>query len=235
MEECLADLDTDPASVRAQAFDFVLNGVELSSGSLRITDPELQAHMFSALGLSDEEAEQKFGFLTGAFKYGAPPHGGMGLGLDRICMIMTGSDSLRDVLAFPKVANSSELMSGALALAEADEAEEDPELHAAKPPTAAKPAIAPPSLTNLQSKSTCPKQKNNNIYVCKKHSDIATVLFILNPGNLHLTVQRSLPAMKAHFLCLLRSARRRNCFLHSQTARLRKYHRFSCRLSAYPL
>ena len=113
LDECIEYLDTQPEKVFANAYDLVLNGVELSSGSLRITDPELQAHMFSALGLSDEEAEQKFGFLTGAFKYGAPPHGGMGIGLDRLCMIMTGSDSLRDVIAFPKVANSSELMSGA--------------------------------------------------------------------------------------------------------------------------
>ncbi|MBR4909964.1 MAG: aspartate--tRNA ligase [Clostridia bacterium] len=113
LDECIEYLDTDPEKVFANAYDLVLNGVELSSGSIRITDPELQAHMFSALGLSDEEAEQKFGFLTGAFKYGAPPHGGMAIGLDRICMIMTGSESLRDVVAFPKVANSSELMSGA--------------------------------------------------------------------------------------------------------------------------
>ena len=113
LDECIEYLDTAPEKVFANAYDLVLNGVELSSGSLRITDPELQAHMFSALGLTDEEAEQKFGFLTGAFKYGAPPHGGMGIGLDRICMIMTGSESLRDVVAFPKVANSSELMSGA--------------------------------------------------------------------------------------------------------------------------
>ncbi len=113
LDECIEYLDTEPEKVFANAYDLVLNGVELSSGSLRITDPELQAHMFSALGLTDQEAEQKFGFLTGAFKYGAPPHGGMGIGLDRICMIMTGSDSLRDVIAFPKVANSSELMSGA--------------------------------------------------------------------------------------------------------------------------
>jgi hypothetical protein len=77
------------------------------------TDPQLQAHMFRALGLSDAEAEQKFGFLTGAFKYGAPPHGGMGIGLDRLCMIMSEADTIRDVIAFPKVANSSELMSGA--------------------------------------------------------------------------------------------------------------------------
>ncbi|MBO4692819.1 MAG: aspartate--tRNA ligase [Clostridia bacterium] len=113
LDECIEYLDTEPERVYADAYDLVLNGVELSSGSLRITDPELQAHMFSALGLTDEEAEQKFGFLTGAFKYGAPPHGGMGIGLDRICMIMTGSDSLRDVVAFPKVATSAELMSGA--------------------------------------------------------------------------------------------------------------------------
>lgn len=113
LDECIEYLDTAPEKVFANAYDLVLNGVELSSGSLRITDPELQARMFSALGLTDEEAEQKFGFLTGAFKYGAPPHGGMAIGLDRICMIMTNSESLRDVVAFPKVANSSELMSGA--------------------------------------------------------------------------------------------------------------------------
>lgn len=113
LDECVKYLDSEPEKVYANAYDLVLNGVELASGSLRITDPELQSHMFSALGLSDEEAEQKFGFLTGAFKYGAPPHGGIGIGLDRICMILTGSESLRDVVAFPKVANSSELMSGA--------------------------------------------------------------------------------------------------------------------------
>ena len=113
LDECIQYLDTEPEKVYANAYDLVLNGVELASGSIRITDPELQAHMFSALGLTDEEAERKFGFLTGAFKYGAPPHGGIGIGLDRICMILTGSESLRDVIAFPKVANSSELMSGA--------------------------------------------------------------------------------------------------------------------------
>ena len=91
----------------------MLNGIELSSGSIRITDPELQKHMFKALGLSDEEAYQKFGFLTDAFRFGAPPHGGMGIGLDRLTMLMCGCDNLRDVVAFPKVSNSSELMSGA--------------------------------------------------------------------------------------------------------------------------
>ena len=113
LDECIEYLETAPEKVYANAYDLVLNGTELSSGSIRITDPELQAQMFRALGLSDEEAEQKFGFLTGAFRYGAPPHGGMGIGLDRLCMIMTGSDSLRDVIAFPKVATSAELMSGA--------------------------------------------------------------------------------------------------------------------------
>ncbi len=113
LDECIPYLESEPEKVYANAYDLVLNGTELSSGSIRITDPELQAQMFRALGLSDEEAEQKFGFLTGAFRYGAPPHGGMGIGLDRLCMIMTGSDSLRDVIAFPKVATSAELMSGA--------------------------------------------------------------------------------------------------------------------------
>ncbi len=113
LDECIPYLDSNPEKVFADAYDLVLNGVELSSGSIRITDPELQAHMFRALGLSDKEAEEKFGFLTGAFKYGAPPHGGMGIGLDRLCMLMCGADTIRDVIAFPKVANSSELMSGA--------------------------------------------------------------------------------------------------------------------------
>ena len=113
LDECIPYLESAPEKVYANAYDLVLNGTELSSGSIRITDPELQTQMFRALGLSDEEAEQKFGFLTGAFRYGAPPHGGMGIGLDRLCMIMTGSDSLRDVIAFPKVATSAELMSGA--------------------------------------------------------------------------------------------------------------------------
>jgi len=113
LKECIQYLDSDPGLVRAQAYDLVLNGVELSSGSIRITDPELQAKMFSALGLSDEEAEQKFGFLTNAFKYGAPPHGGMGIGVDRLVMLMCKADSLRDVLAFPKVKDASEPMTSA--------------------------------------------------------------------------------------------------------------------------
>ncbi len=110
LDECIEYLDTAPEKVFAKAYDLVLNGIELASGSIRITDPELQGRMFRALGLSDEEAEEKFGFLTGAFRYGAPPHGGMGIGLDRLVMQMLGVPTLRDVIAYPKVQNMSELM-----------------------------------------------------------------------------------------------------------------------------
>ena len=110
LEECLPYLDTDKASVRARAYDLVLNGVELASGSVRITDPVLQNKIFELLGLSDEEAKIKFGFLLEAFRYGPPPHCGMALGLDRLVMQLLGADSLRDVVAFPKVQNASELM-----------------------------------------------------------------------------------------------------------------------------
>ena len=110
-EECLAYLESDPGKVIAKAYDLTLNGTELSSGSIRITDYELQQKMFRALKLTDEEIEAKFGFLVEAYKYGAPPHGGMGIGLDRIAMLMCGADSLRDVTAFPKAQNASEPMS----------------------------------------------------------------------------------------------------------------------------
>ncbi len=110
MDECIEYLETDKAKVRAKAYDLVLNGIELSSGSVRITNPELQAQIFRLLGLSDEEAQIKFGYLLDAFKYGAPPHAGMGLGLDRLVMQMLGASSLRDVIAYPKVQNASELM-----------------------------------------------------------------------------------------------------------------------------
>ena len=113
MEECIEYLDTDKGKVRAKAFDLVLNGTELSSGSMRITDCELQNKMFELLGMEQEEIDAKFGFLVEAYKYAAPPHGGMGIGLDRLAMLICGADSLRDVTAFPKVQNASELMSGA--------------------------------------------------------------------------------------------------------------------------
>ena len=119
LEECLPLLESDPGAVRAKCYDMVLNGTELLSGSIRITDWQLQEKMFKALGLTPEEIEAKFGFLVEAYKYGAPPHGGSGMGLDRLAMVMSGADSLRDVLAFPKVQNASELMSGCPAPADA--------------------------------------------------------------------------------------------------------------------
>ena len=113
MEESIQYLDTDKSKVKAQAFDLVLNGTELSSGSMRITDCALQTKMFELLGMTGEEIDAKFGFLVDAYHYAAPPHGGMGIGLDRLAMLICGTDSLRDVVAFPKVQNASEPMSGA--------------------------------------------------------------------------------------------------------------------------
>ncbi len=124
LDECIPYLDTAPEKVFAKAYDLVLNGEELCSGSIRITDPELQSHMFRALGLSDEEAHEKFGYLLDAFRYGAPPHGGMGIGLDRLCMQMLGAGSLRDVVAFPKVQNMSEPMTDCPASVDAAQLEE---------------------------------------------------------------------------------------------------------------
>lgn len=112
-DECMDTLEDDKGKVYAKAYDMVLNGIELSSGSIRITNPDLQKRMFSLLGLSDEEAYAKFGFLTDAFKFGAPPHGGMGIGLDRLVMQMIKAPTLRDVVAFPKVQNASEPMTNA--------------------------------------------------------------------------------------------------------------------------
>ncbi|MBQ8979334.1 MAG: aspartate--tRNA ligase [Oscillospiraceae bacterium] len=120
LDECIQYLDTAPEKVFAKAYDLVLNGTELSSGSIRINDYELQQRMFEALGLTPEEIEAKFGFLVEAYKYGAAPHGGMGIGLDRLAMIMCGAESLRDVTAFPKVQNASELMSNAPAPVDGD-------------------------------------------------------------------------------------------------------------------
>ncbi|MBQ8636721.1 MAG: aspartate--tRNA ligase [Clostridia bacterium] len=124
MDECIEYLDSDPEKVKAKAYDLVLNGVEMSSGSIRITDYELQQRMFKSLGLTDEEIAAKFGFLVEAYKYGAAPHGGMGIGLDRLAMVMSGAESLRDVTAFPKVQNASELMSEAPGSVDKEQLEE---------------------------------------------------------------------------------------------------------------
>ena len=110
LDECLPYLESDKGAVRAMAYDLVLNGIELSSGSIRITNPELQSRIFSLLGLSQEEAQLKFGYLLDAFRFGPPPHGGMGIGLDRLVMQMLGAESLRDVIAYPKLKDATEAM-----------------------------------------------------------------------------------------------------------------------------
>ena len=112
-DEDIQYLDTDPGKVRAKAYDIILNGVELGGGSMRIYNTDLQEKMFGVIGLASEDAWERFGFLLEAFKYGAPPHGGMAYGFDRLIMLLDGCDSIRDVMAFPKVQNASELMSGA--------------------------------------------------------------------------------------------------------------------------
>ena len=104
---------SDPASALAYAYDIVLNGTELGGGSIRIHDREMQKDVFSVIGLSDEEAQSKFGFLLEAFNYGPPPHGGIALGLDRVCALLTNSDSIREVIAFPKTASGGDPLTGA--------------------------------------------------------------------------------------------------------------------------
>jgi aspartyl-tRNA synthetase len=111
--EFASTFKSDPASALAYAYDIVLNGTELGGGSIRIHDRNIQKDVFTVIGLSDEEAQSKFGFLLEAFNYGPPPHGGIALGLDRVCALLTGSDSIREVIAFPKTASGGDPLTGA--------------------------------------------------------------------------------------------------------------------------
>ena len=106
-------LESDPASVRSQAYDLVLNGWELGSGSVRIHRDDIQRRVFAVLGIGEEEAQARFGFLLGAFRYGAPPHAGFAVGIDRLVAIFAGEDSIREVIAFPKTQSGSDPMTGA--------------------------------------------------------------------------------------------------------------------------
>lgn len=106
-------IESDPGKVQCYRYDLVLNGFEIAGGSIRLHDPEVQARVFAALGIKDEEAQEKFGFLLSALKFGAPPHGGIALGLDRIAMLLAGTESIRDVIAFPKTQKGTDLMSNA--------------------------------------------------------------------------------------------------------------------------
>ena len=110
MEEDLPLIDTDPGAVRAKAYDIVLNGTEMGGGSVRIHQADIQEKMFEVLGFTKEKAQEQFGFLMNAFKYGAPPHGGLAYGLDRWVSIFAGLDSIRDCIAFPKNNSGRDVM-----------------------------------------------------------------------------------------------------------------------------
>ena len=124
MDEDLDMLETNPGAVRAKAYDIVLNGTEIGGGSVRIHQADVQSRMFKALGLTDEVANEKFGFLLDAFKYGVPPHAGLAYGLDRLVMLMAKRDSIRDVIAFPKVKDASCLLTNAPDVVDAKQLDE---------------------------------------------------------------------------------------------------------------
>jgi aspartyl-tRNA synthetase len=117
-------MQSDPAKVRARAYDLVINGAEVAGGSIRIHTREMQSRMFELIGMDEEEANARFGFLLKAFKYGAPPHGGIAFGFDRLIMILTGTENIRDVIAFPKTTSASSLMDEAPSFVDVDQLKE---------------------------------------------------------------------------------------------------------------
>jgi aspartyl-tRNA synthetase len=137
-----ADLDSDPGSWRSRAYDVVMNGLEIGGGSIRINRPDVQSKVFDALGLPPEEARARFGFLLDALRYGAPPHGGIAFGLDRVCALLAGRDSIREVIAFPKTASGADPLTGAPAPVDARQLRELGVRPAGAPPRPAAPAGA---------------------------------------------------------------------------------------------
>jgi aspartyl-tRNA synthetase len=124
LDTTAADLDSDPGAWRPRAYDVVMDGLEIGGGSIRINRPEVQSKVFDALGLAREEAESRFGFLLEALRYGAPPHGGIAFGLDRLCALLAGRDSIREVIAFPKTASGADPLTGAPAPVDAHQLRE---------------------------------------------------------------------------------------------------------------
>jgi aspartyl-tRNA synthetase len=124
LDEHVVNLDADPGKCRAKAYDLIINGYEAGGGTIRIHDPEVQSKVFGLLGIDKETAADRFGFLLEALAYGAPPHGGIALGLDRVVMLFGGFDNIRDVIAFPKTQKATDLMTEAPGLVDAKQLKE---------------------------------------------------------------------------------------------------------------
>jgi aspartyl-tRNA synthetase len=135
-------LEADPLSMRARHYDLVMNGVELGSGSIRISDPKLQERVFAMLGIGAEEARERFGHLLTAFEYGAPPHGGFAFGTDRLCMVLSGEPAIREVMAFPKSQQGFDPLTGAPTAVDPAQLR-DLGIRLADPPAKTKPTLGP--------------------------------------------------------------------------------------------